>query len=81
MVVPSNSSVAEEGHDTETAGGEETVRLTGPTRPARLLRVTLPLPVGLVKETDEAEILKSEIMTWRPVEWLRPLPVPVNVTR
>lgn len=57
------------GQDAETPEGAEATRVTEPESPDRLVRVTLPLPVeGGVKETDDAEILKSRIVTPRVTE-------------
>lgn len=51
------------GQGVVTAEGVETRRLTGPVRPERLVRVTVPLPEGAVKETDDADMLKSMSVT------------------
>ncbi len=51
-----------------TADGVETLILTGPDRPERLFRVRVPFPEGAVKETDDAETLKSRIVTRRVIE-------------
>ena len=57
-----------DGHETVTAEGVETLRLTGPERPARLAKLRVPFPEGAVNETDDAEMLKSRIVTWRVIE-------------
>jgi hypothetical protein len=58
-----------DGQDAETPEGAEAVRVTEPESPERLVRVTLPLPEdGGVKETDDAEMLKSRIVTGRVTE-------------
>ena len=58
-----------EGHDAETPEGAEAARVTEPESPERLVRVTLPLPVdGGVKETDDAAMLKSRIVTAKVTE-------------
>ena len=57
------------GQDAETPDGADAVRVTEPESPERLVRVTLPLPVdGGMKETDDAEILKSRMVTARVTE-------------
>jgi len=63
-----------------TADGVETLILTGPDRPKRLFRVRVPFPDGAVKETDDAEMLKSRIVTRRIIEWLSNPLVAENVT-
>jgi len=69
-----------DGQEAATAEGEETLRLTGPDRPERLARLTVPFPEGAVKETEDAEMLKSMIVTGRMTEWLSDPLVAVKVT-
>ena len=63
-----------------TAEGAETLRLTGPDRPERLARFSVPVPDGAVNETDDAEMLKSVIVTGRMIEWLSDPLLAENVT-
>ncbi len=80
MAVPPGDTLALEGHEAANAGGTETARLTGPERPERLVRVTVPFPVGAVNEICGAETLKSIIVTGRMIEWLSEPLVAVKVT-
>jgi hypothetical protein len=72
--------LALEGQDAVTAEGAETVRLIGPDRPDRLVRVTVPFPEGAANETGDAEMLKSVSVIERVMEWLREPLVAENVT-
>jgi hypothetical protein len=64
VAVPPEARLVLDGQDTVTAEGAETARPIDPARPERLVRVTVPLPEdGDVKETDDAEILKSRMVT------------------
>jgi len=78
--VPLDARLALDGHEAATAEGAETLRLTGPDRPERLARVTVPFSEGAVKEMDDAEMLKSVIVTERMIEWLSDPLVAANVT-
>jgi hypothetical protein len=69
-----------DGHEATTAEGTATLRVIDPERPERLARVKEPLPEGAVNETDDAEIVKSMIVTGRTIEWLRGPLVALNVT-
>jgi hypothetical protein len=69
-----------DGQEATTAECAETLRLTTPARPERLARVREPFPEGAVNETDDAEMLKSMIVTGRTTEWLSDPLVAVNVT-
>lgn len=80
VVVLPDARFALDGQDTATADGAETLRPTGPDRPERLARVTVPVPDGAVNETGDAEILKSSIVTARTIEWLSDPLVAENVT-
>jgi len=68
VVVLPDARFTLDGHKTVTAEGVETLRLTGPERPARLAKLRVPFPEGAVNETDDAEMLKSRIVTWRVIE-------------
>ena len=68
--MPPEVRVALDGQEAVTAEGAETLRLTGPDRPERLARFRVPVPDGAVNETDDAEMLKSVIVTGRMIEWL-----------
>jgi len=68
VVVPPETRLALVGQEAVTADGVETLILTGPDRPERLFRVSVPVPDGAVKETDDAEMLKSRIVTRRVIE-------------
>ncbi len=70
MVVPPGARVALDGQEAVTAEGAETLRPTGPDRPERLDSVRVPVPEGAVNETDDAEMLKSVIVTATVIEWL-----------
>jgi len=70
IVVLPDTRITADGQDTATAEGADTPRLTTPDRPDRLVRVTEPFPDGAVNETDDAEMLKSMIVTGRITEWL-----------
>ena len=80
VVVLPGARFALDGQKAATAEGADTLRLTGPDRPEGLVRVTVPLPEGAVKETEEAEMLKSVIVTGRMTEWLSDPLVAVKVT-
>jgi len=70
-----------EGQDAETPDGADDAIVTVPESPERLVRVTLPLPVdGGMKETDDAEILKSRMVTARVTECVRDPLLAENVT-
>jgi len=69
-----------DGQETLTVDGAETLRFTGPDRPERLVRATVPFPEGAVNETDDAEMLKSMSVTERMIEWLSDPLVAENVT-
>jgi hypothetical protein len=75
-----DTRLALDGQEATTAEGAETLRLTAPDRPERLARVRVPFPEGAVNETDDAEMLKSLIVTGRTTEWLSDPLVAVNVT-
>jgi hypothetical protein len=79
VVLPDTRFVLD-GQEATTAEGAETLRLIDPDRPARLVRVTVPLPEGAVNETGDAEMLKSVIVTGRTIEWLSDPLVAENVT-
>jgi len=78
--VPPEVRVALDGQEAVTAEGAETLRLTGPDRPERLARFRVPVPDGAVNETDDAEMLKSVIVTGRMIEWLSDPLLAENVT-
>jgi hypothetical protein len=61
---------ATDGQDATTAEGAETLSLTAPDRPERLAKVTVPLADGAMTEMDDAEMLKSKIVTGRTMEWV-----------
>src|SRR6266487_1454909 len=67
-VVPPETRLPLVGQEAVTADGGETLILTGPDRPERLFRVRVTFPDGAVKETDDAEMLKSRIVTRRVIE-------------
>jgi hypothetical protein len=78
---PPDTRLVLDGHDALIPDGAETDRLTGPDRPERLVRVNVPFPEeGGVKETDDAEIVKSRMETARMIEWLSDPLVAENVT-
>jgi len=59
------------GQETVTAEGAETLRLTVPAKPERLVKVTgLLVEDPGAKETVGDEMLKSVIVTGRLTEWL-----------
>ncbi len=66
--MPPRARVALDGQEAVTAEGAETLRPTGPDRPERLARFRVPVPEGAVNETDDAEMLKSVIVTGRLIE-------------
>ena len=55
--VPPAERVALEEHDAMRSGGVDTLRVTGPASPERLVRLTVPLPDDpAVNETEDAEM-------------------------
>jgi len=55
--VPPAERVALEEHDAVRSGGVDTLRVTGPASPERLVRLTVPLPDDpAVNETEDAEM-------------------------
>jgi hypothetical protein len=70
VVVLPGARFALDGQETVTVDGAETLRITGPDRPERLVRLTVPFPEGAVNETGDAEMLKSMSVTERMIEWL-----------
>jgi hypothetical protein len=80
VVVVPDARFALDGQEAASADGAKTERVTGPDRPERLARVTVPLPDGAVNETGDAEMLKSSIVTESTIEWLSDPLVAENVT-
>jgi len=80
VVVLPETRFALDGQEAATAEGAETPRLTGPDRPERLASDMVPFPEGAVNETDDAEMLKSVIVTRRMIEWLSDPLLAENVT-
>jgi len=55
--VPPAERVALEEHDAVRSGGVDTLRVTGPASPERLVRLTVLVPDDpAVNETDDAEM-------------------------
>ena len=79
--LPPDARLVLDGQDAVTPDGAEIERVTVPDNPERLVRVTIPLPEeGVVKETEDAEILKSRMVTGSVIEWLSGPLVAENVT-
>jgi len=79
--VPPGGKLTLAGQDTATPVGAVTLRLTGPDRPKRLVSVTVPVVEEFDEmETEDAEILKSMMVTTSITEWLREPLVPLIVT-
>jgi hypothetical protein len=78
--VPPDARFALDGQDATSADDAITESVTGPDRPERLARVTVPLPDGAVNEMGDADMLKSRIVTESTTEWMSDPLVAENVT-
>jgi len=80
LVLPPEGTLALVGHDTVSPAGAETLMLTVPENPWRLVRVMLPVVEPTEKEMLGADKVKSVIVTGTLAEFEREPLVAVKVT-